>query len=192
MSLSHRPRPLTVFEGLQETHPKTLVLKEKVLSLTGNSFHVRSTDGQPVLRVKGKTMSFSGRRSVYDMANRHLFDICKKHLHIRTTFAAETPQARKLLEVKSGFSLIGCKATATITTSSGQSRILTLKGNWLDRAEIVEKDSGAVMARIERKFLNENEILFGKQTYTVTVAPGVDIAVIAAICICFDDKNKAN
>ena len=66
-----------------------------------------------------------------------------------------------------------------------------MKGNWLDMyADIVDTSNGMTVARIDRKFLTGREILFGQQTYAVTVAPGVDMALIVALCICLDEKNN--
>jgi uncharacterized protein YxjI len=50
--------------------------------------------------------------------------------------------------------------------------------------------AGVVVARIDRKILNGRDLLFGQQTYGVLVAPGVDLALIAALCICLDEKNN--
>lgn len=47
-----------------------------------------------------------------------------------------------------------------------------------------------VVARIDRKILSGKDIFFGQQTYGVQVAPGVDLALIAALCICLDEKNN--
>jgi uncharacterized protein YxjI len=49
---------------------------------------------------------------------------------------------------------------------------------------------GLVVARIDRKLLSGKDLLFGQQTYAVQVAPGVDLALIAALCICLDEKNN--
>jgi uncharacterized protein YxjI len=84
-------------------YPTTIVLKEHVLSLTGDSFSIKMEDGTPILQVEGKILSISGRKKVRDMAGNHLFDIVKEHLHIHTTFAIEDPQGQKLMEVKSSF-----------------------------------------------------------------------------------------
>lgn len=84
-------------------NPEVLVLREKVMSLTGDSFEIKLMNGQPIFRVEGKVMSISGRKSVFDMANNHLFDIVKEHLHIHTTYACEDPKGNKFFEVKSGF-----------------------------------------------------------------------------------------
>jgi len=65
-----------------------------------------------------------------------------------------------------------------------------MKGGWFDHsADIVETTSGATVARIDRKMLNARDLAFGQDTYAVVVAPGVDAALMAALCICFDEKN---
>jgi hypothetical protein len=92
-----------VYDQYIARQPETLVLREKVLSLSGDSFEIKFQSGQPQLRVQGKVMSISGRKSVFDMANNHLFDIVKEHFHIHTTFAAVDPTGKKVLEVKSSF-----------------------------------------------------------------------------------------
>lgn len=89
-------------------YPTTIVLKEHVKSLTGNSFSVKQEDGTRVLQVKGKMLSISGRKNVTDMAGNHMFDIVKEHRHNQATFAVEFPKGQKLMEVKSGFSRMCC------------------------------------------------------------------------------------
>lgn len=46
------------------------------------------------------------------------------------------------------------------------------------------------MAQISRKMFNMREIFGGQQTYYVTVAAGVDLAMMAAICVCLDEKEN--
>lgn len=48
----------------------------------------------------------------------------------------------------------------------------------------------AVAARIDRKLLSGKDIFFGQQTYAVQISPGYDQALIAAMCICLDEKNN--
>lgn len=69
-----------------------------------------------------------------------------------------------------------------------------MTGNWLDTtADIVDAASGAVAARIDRKLFNARELLLGHQTYHVTIAPGVDVALIIAMCVCLDaTQNEQN
>jgi uncharacterized protein YxjI len=64
-----------------------------------------------------------------------------------------------------------------------------MKGNWFDTsADIVNEATGQPVARIQRK-LSGRELL-GQQEYAVEVAGGVDKALMAAMCICMDEKNN--
>jgi uncharacterized protein YxjI len=188
------PNPVAIFDQFIAQQTETLALKEKVLSLSGDSFDVKLANGQPIFQIKSKLMSFRGRKSVFDTAGNHLFDIVKEHLHIHTTFAAEDPNGKKLLEVKSSFSLVGSKTIATFTSPrTGSTETLKMKGNWLDtKVDIVNEATGVVVARVDRKLWRGREVFFDQQTYAVMVAPGVDLALIAALCVCFDEKNNEN
>ncbi|KAK9578432.1 hypothetical protein V6Z92_009107 [Aspergillus fumigatus] len=190
--LSPVPKPLALFDRFIAQQTETMALKEKVLSISGDRFDVKLANGQPIFQIKAKHMSLSGRKSVFDMAGNHLFDIVKEHLHIHTTFAAVDPHGKKLLEVKSSFSLVGSKTIATFTSSkTGSIETLKMKGNWLDtKVDIVDEATGAVVAQINRKLWQGREVFFDQQTYAVSVARGVDLALIAALCVCFDEKNN--
>lgn len=101
--LNPAPQAIGVFPQFFAQQPETIVLKEKVLSLTGDSFSIKLQNGTPILQVEGKVMSISGRKKVRDMAGNHLFDIVKEHFHIHSTFAIEAPNGQKIMEVKSSF-----------------------------------------------------------------------------------------
>ncbi len=108
MAQAHQPvqlpplaQPIGQFNATIARNTETIVLKEKVLSLSGDSFDIKNLQGQPFLKVKGRLASISGRKSVYDMADQHLFDITKEHFHLHSTYVAETPDKHKFLEIKS-------------------------------------------------------------------------------------------
>jgi hypothetical protein len=103
MALAPVPQAMGVFPQFIAQQSETIVLKEKVLSLSGDSFHIKLANGTPLFQVEGKVLSISGRKIVRDMAGNELFHICKEHLHIHTTFAIKDPQDRKIMEVKSKF-----------------------------------------------------------------------------------------
>ncbi|KAL0939864.1 DUF567 domain protein [Colletotrichum truncatum] len=192
VQLAQATNAVGVFPQLIAKQTETLILKERMLSLTGDCFDIKLANGQPIFKVQGKVMSISGRKSVFDMAGTHLFDIVKEHFHIHTTFAAIDPSDRKIMEVKSSFALLGSKATATfISPSTGKSESLQMKGNWMStQADIVDTSTGQVVARIDRNMLRVRDIIGGKQTYSLTVAPGMDMALMAAMCICLDEKKN--
>lgn len=68
-----------------------------------------------------------------------------------------------------------------------------MTGNkWDTNANIVlgADGQGPVIAVISRKLLNPRELLAGAQTYHVTIAQGVDIAMTVALCVALDEKNN--
>jgi uncharacterized protein YxjI len=101
--LQATPRQIALFPQFIAVQPETLVLKEHVLSLSGDSFSIKLANGTPILQVEGKVMSISGKKKVCDMQGKHLFTIKKEHFHIHATYVVEGPAGEKLLEVKSSF-----------------------------------------------------------------------------------------
>jgi uncharacterized protein YxjI len=101
--LQTAPHQVGIFPSFIANQTETLVLREKVMSLSGDNFDIKLANGQPILKVEGKVMSISGRKKVYDMNGNHIFSIVKEHFHIHTTYVVEDPRGLKLMEVKSSF-----------------------------------------------------------------------------------------
>ncbi|KAI5467914.1 tubby C-terminal-like domain-containing protein [Mariannaea sp. PMI_226] len=191
MSLSPLPREIGIFRNHIARQPEALILREKVLSLSGDSFEIKLASGRPIFKVEGKFLTISGRKCLYDMEGNHLFDIYKEHFHIHTTYAIADPNGNKIVNIKNDIKLIGSKATATFKSADGQEDSLVMKGNWLDyAAEIHDSKSNALVGRLSRKVFSAKDIIFDQQTYCLEVAPGVDMALMAALCICMDEKNN--
>lgn len=191
MALAPAPQPIGIFTDFIARQTETLVLKEHVMSLSGDSFSVKTSDGRAILQVKGDVLSLSGRKHISDMSGKPLFDLRKEHLTIHTTYYCEDPQGQKIFEVKSKFALLGSKANATFTSASGKAEKLHMKGDWLSTsADIIDESTGMTVARIDRKLLSGKDIFFGQQTYALTIAPGVDMALMVAMCIALDEKKE--
>jgi len=180
-----------IFTPFIAQQSETLILKEKVLSLSGDSFSIKTIDGRALFQVKGSVMSLSGRKLVTDMAGKDLFTIRKKHFAFPAAYYAEDPSGNKFFEVVGKFSLLGSKAIGKFRSTSGKDENLVMKGDFFDRtADIVDDSTGMTVARIDRQFFNARELLGGQQTYVVTIAPGVDMAIIIAMCICLDERRN--
>ncbi|KAF4627723.1 hypothetical protein G7Y89_g10431 [Cudoniella acicularis] len=168
----------------------TLVMKEKVFSLAGDTFHIVDENGVEVLQCRGQVFSISDRKEFTDTSGRPLFSLRSKLLSLRRSFYAEAPNGSVLFEVKGKFTFGGAKMIATFNNASNSAPIeLVVKGNWFDRSATIMMGD-ILVAQISRQFLNMRQILGGAQTYYVTVAPGADLAMIAAICVCLDEKRK--
>lgn len=101
-----------------------LVLKEKVLSITGDAFDIilDPQNGQnpyPIFKVDPSLLT--SRKSFYDMQGNHLFDLKKEHFHlVHSYFKAVDPNGKKFFEVKSGFQreFSSCPSLITIEVLS--------------------------------------------------------------------------
>jgi uncharacterized protein YxjI len=92
-----------VFPQYIAQQSETLILKEKVLSLSGDSFSIKTIDGRPIFQVKGNAFSLSGRKAVSDMAGNVLFELRKKHIAIHSTYYAENANKEQFFQVASKF-----------------------------------------------------------------------------------------
>ncbi|KAI0157198.1 DUF567-domain-containing protein [Xylariaceae sp. FL1272] len=187
------PQQLGLFANFVARQPEVLALKEKVMSLSGDSFDIKLANNQPIFQVKGESFSLSNRQHFCDMAGNELFTLRKKLVALHTTYYAEEPNTEKVLfEVKSRFNIGGTKMICTFKNQfTGKEETLMVKGNFFDtKADITDEATGQPVATIDRKFFNASEILTGQDTYAVKVAPNVDMAIIAAMCICVDNKKE--
>lgn len=96
------PEAINLFPNFIAQQPETIVLKEKI-SLSGDSFSVKTQDGRPILQVKGEAMSLSGRKTFMDMEGKVLFQLRKQHFSIPKTFYCEDSQGARILEVQCKF-----------------------------------------------------------------------------------------
>jgi uncharacterized protein YxjI len=102
--MHHYPTPIGIFPQFFAQQSESLVLKEKVLSLSGDSFDIKTISGVPIFKVKGETLSLSGRKHLSDMNGNVLFTIRKKLIALHATFYAEDPKGNVIFEVKGKFS----------------------------------------------------------------------------------------
>ena len=95
-----------------------------------------------------------------------------------------TKAARRIIVV------FGSKSSIHFTNASNNEPVeLELKGDWLDRSAKVTFQ-GRPVATIGRSYMNFGQMFSDRQTYYVTVAPGVDLALMAAICVCLDEREN--
>ncbi|KAI6801497.1 hypothetical protein KC332_g6838 [Hortaea werneckii] len=183
------PRPATAdFFRPQQV---TLEMKEKVFSLSGDDFTVKTADEGNVTDVcqcKGKAISARDKKKFTDMQGNELFTLENKLLSINKSMRGVSPSGEHDFEVKGHFKLLGTHSTCTFTNAAnGQEVAIEIKGDWIDRSAEMMWD-GKTVATIARSFFNVREILGDQQTYFVTVAPNVDLSLIAALCVSLDER----
>lgn len=75
------------------------------------------------------------------------------------------------------------------TVADGKDVTLEVRGSFFDRSADITWN-GQPIAKVRRDFMNMREFFGNKQTYGVEVAPGVDLALIAAIVVGLDESQN--
>jgi uncharacterized protein YxjI len=93
VQLAPSPHPIAVFPSYIAQRSETLIMKEKIfsLSVTDDAFHVQTIDGRDMLKITADTFSLHAKKRVFDMAGNHLFTICKEIFSFPKSYFAESP-----------------------------------------------------------------------------------------------------
>ncbi|KAG8742503.1 hypothetical protein FRC10_001337 [Ceratobasidium sp. 414] len=213
LPLAAQNPPVGVMPAYAQNHELTLKLREKKFSLSGDSYAITDVQGQPYFKMEGHAFNIRDKKNdrkpltsyeaLMQADGRHIFNIQNKLLSIHSQYlvynANQSTESEPLFVVKSHFSLTGAKLDVSfVNAADGRTVVFELKGSFFDRnAEITM--GGQPVARITRQFMNAGEwshrsssafceLLFDQQTYFLTVAPGVDAAMMVALCVCMDEK----
>ena len=81
-----------------------LVMKEKVWSVSGDTFHIVDENGHEVVQCRGQAFSLSDRKEFADSSGRPLFSLRTRHFTLHKSFYAEDGSGKNLFEVKGKFS----------------------------------------------------------------------------------------
>lgn len=176
--------------------PVEFKMKEKVFSLSGDSFSVTRVDtGQPAFQVKGKALSLKDSKALLDMSGNAIYKMSESLFSLRGRMAitdAQTKQPVVNLR-KKGF--IPGFGTKTIQAWPGDKEdgppYLEVQGDFFRRDfKIVEKASGRSLATIRRKSLNMANLLLEKDSYVIRVEPGVDAALMVFFVVAADEQYR--
>lgn len=149
---------------LYTPHQATLALKEKVFSLSGDDFTIKTAEGISICKCKGKMISLRDKKKFTDMQENEIFTLSNKMMSIHKSFTGETPDGTHNFEIKGHFKLIGSKSSVHFKNASDGKEIeLDVKGDWFDRSAEITWE-GRPVAVISRKFFNAREFFGDKET----------------------------
>lgn len=170
----------------------------KTLSMSGNDFNVTdSATGAVVLRVDGVLFSLRRRCLLVDADRRPVLTVQESALLMNTrwkVFRGDSTSRRDLLFTVVKPSVIQLRWSTRVSVflasnDAEQACDFRITGSYHDGACAVSLgDSDTVIAKIDRRF-NVVSALLGKNTYSVTVNPGIDYAFIVALVVILDDMH---
>lgn len=173
----------------------TFVLKEKVLSLSGDSFSIKDETGNSRYKIVGKIASLREKKTLTDAQGNKLYKMKEAVFSLRarqTVVDATTGAPVVVLRQKSFVPLLG---TSTILIWRGEvdegDPWLSCKGNFLRKKfSITEIATGRDVCSVTRKGLNINNIVFEKDTYIARISAGVDAALMLMLVVAIDEVYR--
>ena len=187
--LALAPSSLAIFPDYVAQQQETLVIKGRQF---GATFDVKTIDGRALATVEPGTASLSRRKRVLDTKGKLLFNVRRESWHFGgSRYFIDSPSRSdnpRLLTVEFKMFATGTHFTASFvdTTSLQQEQLLFDRGYFSTNGKITKGADGPVVADTELF------ISMLKKEYQVVVAQGVDMALIAAMLICLDDKEKSH
>jgi len=173
---------------------KTLLMKEKVFSLAFDSFDVKDENNQDILKIHGKTFSIHHQKEFKDVQGNPLFTLKHQVLSIpRKYYGERTDGGERLFDIHGKWHLGGAREVVTfrnLAAGTNEEIELQVAGNWIDRHATI-KLGDHLVAEITRSFWNARQLFADLDTYYVTVAPGMDFSLIAAIAVALDEREEA-
>ncbi|KAJ3150439.1 hypothetical protein HDU86_006610 [Geranomyces michiganensis] len=181
----------------------TLMIKEKVLSFSGDDFTIKDTQtGQPYFKVDGRNFSLRSKKQFLDAYGLPVFNMKQKLLKLVATqniYKGDSSD-EKLFVIESTFTFMKPKLHILFNDLvTGERCELSLKGNWIARECVIMLDRGCkgpqnrqIIGYIASRLLEARNLLFDKQTYLLRIAPGVDMALMVAVVVALDEKAHDN
>ncbi|TKV90553.1 hypothetical protein SEVIR_9G036600v4 [Setaria viridis] len=170
----------------------------KALSMSGSDFAVTdAATGALVLRVDGVLFSLRRRCVLVDADRRPVLTVQESALMLNTrwkVFRGDSTSRRDLLFTVVKPSVIQLRGPTKVSVflasnDAEQACDFRITGSYHDGACAVSLgDSDTVIAKIDRRFSVVSALL-GKNTYSVTVNPGIDYAFIVALVVILDEMH---
>ncbi|WWC88205.1 uncharacterized protein L201_003110 [Kwoniella dendrophila CBS 6074] len=179
-----------VYSNHLANKPTSLVLQSNPFENGGEDFLIRDLDsGEVQLVCRTNTASGKHGKVITDVDGNILVSL-KSKIALSKSFVGEDINGKEILKVKKKFALGSAFEASFHDAQSSKSKSIQLRGDfWLGSADILIV-SGPLIAQFSRRKVESKGLNPNKETYIVNVAPGVDLALITAICICFEDASK--
>ncbi|BEJ14209.1 hypothetical protein CspHIS471_0313830 [Cutaneotrichosporon sp. HIS471] len=175
--------PLTLFgRNVRSSITQLTVLDE--IFRSGDNYTVTDTDGNTIIRAKAEEWSRLNKKIVYDEMLRPVGEIHDKglSLHHVVEFTSNTGE----LLLKASFHA-GTNGMPSFRVNVGNNLELGVFGDWKLHAADIMTSHGTLLARgSHENEWREGDAALPERQYKLDVAPGVDLALVAVVCLCLD------
>lgn len=164
--------------------PTTLILKEKSISMTGDSATIKNEKGETMFKIDANIFSMSEKRGLVDAQGQLIGHLRKKKMPgLHHTVYIGTNDDEERVHIMHKGKLNPLKSEAEI--SIGGNVVGKASGNW--RAKQFDITiNGREAGKIARK-TNLTSVVSDADTYHIEIQAGVDLAFMALLCEALDE-----
>ncbi len=196
--------PYEVVRGYARGEQTTLEIHKKLMTMKEETSVVTDTAGAPVVTVKGPAFWINHFKTVYDASGTTpLFKMRNKKASVQRRYICEDERGTELFRIQRKWKLckspnpsgpthpVHVKLQATIPSTVGDAPTLELMDNKRGfAAEIRDVHSGALVATVAHSYWRKDLVLKNKEAYYANVAAGVDLSVVVALCLAWDQAKE--
>lgn len=185
-NLAPLPLPgLAILPQYLSNTPLKVILKGAAFS---KSMTATTSDGRPLFKIESQSFSISHRRSVSDASTgQKLFEIRKEGMGTRSYFAEVSERGPRLFETYTHVKLFHRARTAVKFANQADPNRGMVELEFIPAAMGQDGSfnlSGGMVARVEKVSMT----LSGE--YHLSIAPGMDPALIVAVTVAMIDRAK--
>ncbi|GMK54034.1 hypothetical protein CspeluHIS016_0106200 [Cutaneotrichosporon spelunceum] len=182
--------PYEAVRGYVRNEQTTLEISKKIVTLKEETSVVTDGAGRAVVTVTGPAFWLNHFKTVYDgNGTVPLFRMRNKKASMLRLYICEDGRT-ELFRVQRKWTWWRVKLHAVVPSTVGNAPTLELVGSMSgNSAEIRELHSGALVATLAHSWKME-DVFKNKERYCVKVAAGVDLSVVVALCLAFDQCKE--
>lgn len=177
--------------------PTVLAMKEKLWSLSGDSFKILNAhSGDVAFQIKAKAISLREKTHLLDANGNEIacFQSKLKLLALHKTSRVYIPsKEEEVMEIKNKVAFVKSKMEASFKNLGDNGKLMTIEAvrDWRDKNVVISEKGGRELATITSKFNMKNVFLDG-QTYFLNIHAGVDKAMVVLLAFAFVELENAS
>ncbi|GFY95753.1 LURP-one-like protein [Actinidia rufa] len=175
-----------------------LAIVRKVLTMSDGNFGVTDVNGNPMFKVRGRSLTLHDKRVLLNSAGYPIITLREKvfSAHSRwQVFRGESSDTKDLIFSAKTSSMFQVKSKLDVFLANNITEEVCdfkVKGNWSERSCVIYAgESSNIVAQMHKK-KSVQSVLLGKDKFMVTVYPHVDHAFIVALIVILDEINSGD
>jgi len=175
-----------------------LILREKIFSFSGDDFTIKDINNIEYFKCKGKVFTFHDKKTLYDLYELPILNIQHKIFTLKRNIKiyADKNDQKQLASIskKSIFS-IKKYIIEFYNQATEQTEYLEMKCDYFSFTCGIfygkEKEGAPLICKVIKR-LDAKLLFTSQENYYCQIAPGVDLAFMVALSICFDEYKNEN